>query len=124
MTKHKRQHYIPSSYLEAWCDLSTPAGQTPYVWQFSRDGSQSRKKAPRKIFYETDMYTINTAGGERDLHLEMNLSRVEDRFSKLREKKLRQKRSLTPKEHYTLCIFVATMHARTKAYGKHQSSQW
>lgn len=81
MTEHKRQHYIPSSYLKAWCDPSTPSGQTPYVWRFSKDGNQNNKEVPQKIFYETDMYTIYTQDGERDLTLEYNLSRVEGEFS-------------------------------------------
>ena len=124
MAKHKRQHYIPSSYLEAWCDPDTPTGQTPYIWRFSKDGSQIIKKSPQKIFYETDMYTIYTEDGKRDLHLEYNLSRVEGEFAKLRNRKLRRKQVLTFQEHLVLCMFVAAMFARTKAYGKHQSSQW
>jgi len=55
MTKHKHQHYIPASYLEAWCDKNTPAGQTPFVWRFTRDGEKIDKKAPQRIFYETDI---------------------------------------------------------------------
>lgn len=39
-------------------------------------------------------------------------------------RKLNQKQSLTPQEHLVLCMFVAAMTARTKAYGEYQSSQW
>lgn len=124
MAKHKRQHFIPSSYLEAWCDPNTPSGQTPYVWRFSKDSNQVTKKAPQKIFYETDMYTIFTPDGNRDLQLEYNLSRVESEFAKLRTRKLKQKQKLTFEEHLVLCMFTAAMFARTKSYAKHQSSQW
>lgn len=124
MTKHKRQHFIPSSYLEAWCDPNTPPKQTPYVWRFSKDDNQVSKKAPQKIFYETDMYTILTPEGDRDLHLEYNLSRVEGEFAKVRTHKLGRKQKPTSQEHLALCMFVAAMFARTKSYAKHQSSQW
>lgn len=124
MFEHKKQHFIPSSYLEAWCDPNTPAGQTPYVWRFSKEGSQVSKKAPQKIFYETDMYTIITPEGDRDLHLEYNLSRVEGEFAKVRTRKLGRRQKITSQEHMALCMFVAAMVARTKAYAKYQSSQW
>src|SRR5260221_4278270 len=107
MSKHKRQHYIPVSYLEAWCDPDTPLGQTPYVWRFSKDGEQKSNKAPHKIFYETDMYTIYTKDKERDLHLEYNLSKIEGLFAKLRVKKLKQRQVLTSQEALILCAFVA-----------------
>jgi hypothetical protein len=70
------------------------------------------------------MYTVFTPDGNRDLHLEYNLSRVEGEFAKLRARKLNRKQQLTPQEHLVLCMFVAAMFARTKAYAKHQSSQW
>ena len=38
MSKHKKQHFIPRSYLESWCDPKTPHGQNPYIWLFSKDG--------------------------------------------------------------------------------------
>ena len=124
MTKHKRQHYIPSSYLEAWRDPNTPSRQTSYVWRISKDGGQANKKAPRNLLHETDMYSIFTPEGNRDLHLESNLSRVESEFAKLRAHKLRQNQPLTSNELLVLCMFTAAMFARTKAYGKYQSSQW
>src|SRR5688500_7740707 len=124
MSKHKKQHYIPSSYLQAWCDLNTPPGQTPYVWRFSKDGSQVNKETPKKIFYETDLYTIFTPDGDRDLHLETSLSKVESAFARLRRLKLNQKKALTSQEHLELCMFVAAMHSRTIGYAKYQSSQW
>ena len=36
--EHKKQHWVPESYLTAWCDPGTPADQEPYVWRFSKDG--------------------------------------------------------------------------------------
>jgi len=122
--KHKRQHFIPSSYLEAWCDPSSPADQTPYVWRFSKDGREVKNKASKKLFYEKDMYTIYDNDGLRDLHLETNLSNVESEFAKLREKKLKTRQLLNSKDCLILCMFVAAMYGRTKAYGEQQSKNW
>jgi len=122
--KHKKQHIVPRSYLEAWCDPNTPPGQTPYVWIFSKDGGQGRKKSPEKILRETDMYTVYANDGQRDLTLETNLSRLEGEFSKLRRGKLDKRLPLASEERLYLCMFVAAMHGRTKAFAAHTSKQW
>ncbi len=57
---HKRQHYVPRSYLKAWLDPACPPKQTPYVWIFEKDQRTGRRKSPEKILRETDMYTIRT----------------------------------------------------------------
>lgn len=122
--KHKKQHYIPQSYLKAWCDPNTPAKQTPYVWRFPKDGGQGQRKSPKKIFHETDMYTVRTNDGQRDLTLEANLHRLEGKFSKLRREKLNKRLPLSSEERLYMCMFVAAMHGRTKAYATHSSGQW
>ncbi len=73
MSKYKKQHFVPKSYLEAWCDPACPKKQTPYVWLFSCDGADIKRKSPKNIFYETDMYTILGKNGERILTLEHGL---------------------------------------------------
>ncbi|MBO2970436.1 DUF4238 domain-containing protein, partial [Burkholderia pseudomallei] len=52
---HKKQHYVPASYLKAWCDPDCPATHEPYVWVFERDGTSRHRRAPHKLFTETDM---------------------------------------------------------------------
>ncbi len=122
--KHKRQHYVPRSYLRAWCDPDCPPGHTPYVWVFSKSGGQARRKSPGKIFRETDMYTVHTEDGQRDLTLETNLSRTEEAFSKLRREKLDKRLPLSSAERLRLCTFAAAAHGRTRAYAAHWSNQW
>lgn len=122
--ENKSQHYVPRSYLKAWCDPETPESQAPYVWMFLKDGTGVRKKSPSNIFCETDFYTIRTADGERDLTLESNLCRLEGEFANLRESKLNKRHRLSPKEEFLLCAFVTAQYARTKAYKAHWSPQW
>lgn len=89
--KHKKQHWIPKSYLKAWCDLNTPPYQTPYVWVFPREGGEGKNKSPKNLFYESEMYTIIEKDGERDLYLEKILSEIENQFTSVRRKVLYKK---------------------------------
>jgi len=124
MPHHKKQHYIPACYLKAWCDENTPKGHTPYVWIFDADGSNSRRKSPEKIFYESDMYTIEGKEGNRDLVLEHGLSQLEETFSRIRRKTLAAKRAINETERLLLCAFIASMHTRTPARREHLREQW
>jgi hypothetical protein len=69
------------------------------VWVWSKDGTQVRRKAPEKIFCETEFYKVHGPNGERDLTIEHNLSRLEAEFSKLRRLKLERRKSLSEHEH-------------------------
>ena len=124
MSQYKKQHYIPQCYLKSWCDESTPKHQTPYVWQFSKNTRESKKKSPQNIFFENDMYTIKNADGSKNFTLEKGLSELETKFSKLRTEKLQNRIPINLEEHILLCAFIAAMHSRTKAQLIHQKTQW
>ena len=124
MASHKKQHFVPQSYLRAWCDPSTPAGQEPYVWLFNKDGTGARRKAPENVFHETDLYTIHRADGERDLVLEHGLAGLESEFALMRDAKLSKREKLTAREHVLLCAFIAAAQARTPAQRDHLKEQW
>ena len=121
---HKRQHWIPQGYLKAWCDPDAPDDQEPYVWQFTADGRSSRKKAPKKIFFESELYTLNPEGGGRDLGVEHSLASLEGRFVSIREQKLFTGTALTVEEHVEVCAFMAVMHSRTPYQIDHIRSEW
>lgn len=123
MADRKKQHFIPQSYLKAWCDPLTPSNQMPYVWQFSKDGSKVKKKAPKTIFYENDMYTVTESDGSRNLVFENILGQLERSFGEIR-KKLKLRKKLETHEHFTLCHFVAAMDGRTKAKREHTAKSW
>lgn len=121
---HKRQHYVPLSYLQAWCDPKCPKGQAPYVWLTPAGGGQPKKKSPKKILRETDMYTIVGQDGKRDLSIERSLSQTEGKFAKLRRDKLDKRLPLTAEEWAFVYMFVAAMYGRTKTYREHLRSSW
>lgn len=69
------------------------------------------------------MYTIESADGSRDLTLEHGLQKLETRFSEIRDNLLRRK-PLTSQDRFDLCVFVATMHARTPVRRQHNAAIW
>jgi hypothetical protein len=121
---HRKQHFVPESYLKAWCDPATPTGQTPYVWMFNKDGSNPRRKAPENIFHESDLYTIHRADGQRDLRLEHGLAGLESEFVRIRDRKLARKEKIDRPEHVVLCAFIAAAHARTPSQRDHLRGQF
>ncbi len=119
-----KQHFVPQCYLKAWCDSATPRDQEPYVWRFSKNGLVKKKKAPRKIFRETDMYTIQMPDGSRDYVLERGLHDLEDIFIRIRDEKIKLQLPLTVEEHILLLTFLSALHNRTKSQRDHHKNQW
>jgi hypothetical protein len=124
--EYAKQHFVPQCYTKSWCDPSAPAGpkNTPYVWQFDSDGTNTRRKAPTKLFTENDIYTIEAADGERDLRLEHGFQGLEDKFTRIRN--LRFGRGEWPDDEQMafLLAFVATAHPRTAAFRNFHRDQW
>jgi Protein of unknown function (DUF4238) len=114
---HKGQHFVPESYLKAWCDPACPPDHNPYVWIFDREGNNPRRRAPSNIFKETDFYTIENADGTRDLRLEHGLSGLESRFAQIRRDKLDQRLPLEDEERTCLALFVAAAHSAVVRHG-------
>lgn len=115
---------MPSSYLSAWCDPKTPAGQTPYVWLYPRTGGLGKRKAPSNIFTEADLYTIAGQDGERDLRIEHALSGIEQRFAGIRRNVLLKDGQLTVQEQVDLSAFVSALHVRTIRFREHHRKHW
>jgi len=123
LARYKKQHYVPQSYLKAWCDPATPEGQEPYVWVFSKDGSSSQRKAPSNIFCETDLYTIHLDDGGRDLVFERGLSQLESEFARVRGPRTGAPRPLDRYDLVCLVAFAAAMHLRSPAMARHWTNQ-
>jgi hypothetical protein len=122
--KHKKQHYVPASYLKAWCDPDRRSIEEPFVWIFEKDGSGPKRRAPGNILHETDIYTTVGRDGQRKLAMESGLSRLEQSFVRVRNKKLNYSRSLDAEERGLLCVFAAAAHARTPKRREHLRKQW
>lgn len=123
MKSHKRQHFVPKSYLRAWCDPETPAGHEPYVWVFAKDGSAPRHKAPSKLFRETDLYTITDPDGGRNLVLEKGLSQLEKEFARIRDGSPDAPYELDGRDRTLVVAFAAAMYLRTPTMRDHWAGQ-
>lgn len=122
MTANKDQHWVSSSYLQAWTDPSRPEHYAPFVHIFNRSGGEHRRKSPKNIFTMPDLYTI-FANEQRDLSLEQHLSRLERDFVRVR--------NLIEAAGYggaqdvaALYGFVAAMIARPPQKIDHMTQQW
>jgi hypothetical protein len=114
---HKRHHWVPKCYLGAWADQNTPVGFTPYVHVFPKEGGESMRRAPAKLFRETDLYTISLPDGRRDLRLEKGLSGLEKDFTEIRKEFLEKRKELPFPRLLKLLAFVAVSHVRTPFNG-------
>jgi len=114
MSQYKKQHYVPESYLKAWCDPNSPENYEPYVWVFSKDTYRGKPKAPTNIFFERDLYTIEIKG-ERDLSIEKSLAQIENEFVNVRKNILERHKPLSLSDKITICAFSAAMYSRTLA---------
>lgn len=119
-----KQHYVPNCYLKAWCDPQTPKGREPYVWMFPKEGGQGKRKAPSNIFSEPEIYTLYTDDGKPDRSIETSFSSLEGEFTKIRRLRLNKKKPLDVQDEILLRLFIAAMHARTKAMISHIKNIW
>ena len=124
LKSHKNQHYVPSSYLRAWCDPVRPEGHEPFVWVFAKQARSGRPKSPANLFSENEMYTVIREGGSRDLAVESLLNALETAFIQIRDRRISTEDAMSPEEFEALCAFVAAMYARTPRYRSHTQSQW
>jgi hypothetical protein len=124
MPSHGRQHYVNQSYLSGWVDPDTPATQEGYVWVFPRREGLGKRKAPRNLFYETDLYTLKLRNGARDIRIEKSLSIIEGMFAKVRAGPIRAREHVSDDDRAILAVFVAANLARTLKQRNHLRGQF
>ena len=115
---------ILSDQLDRPRSADRPVPHEPYVHVFSKDGKDFRRRAPANIFTETDLYTIRSPDGTRDLTFEHGLADLELAFTRVRRDFLSKKRQLPAVRHAKLMIFEATMHARMPFMRDHHANFW
>lgn len=121
MSDHKRQHWLPDTYLGAWCDPD-PSKQNPgRVYRYGKDGCYRDYRPPSRIFTVDDLYTVPGADGGRNLETEHALTRLEDRFSRLRDGRLVRGQPLSDEDRRDLIWFVAALRNRSPAMHSHHA---
>ncbi|KRA42040.1 hypothetical protein ASD80_09955 [Devosia sp. Root635] len=96
----------------------------PYVWTFDPRGGPGRKRAPKKLFTETDIYTVFMPDGSRDLRLELELSKLEKGLITLVKDFVAKHRQLPGPRQSRLVEFIAAMHGRTPQAREIQRTLW
>jgi hypothetical protein len=126
MAEKSKQHFVAQCYTTPWCDPAVPKSPTssPYVWTFDKDGTNVKRNAPANLFTEKDMYTVPAADGSRDLYLEDGFGKLEDLFTRVRNKRLSKKTWPTYEEWVHVMMFVATSRIRTLAFRNFHRQQW
>ena len=102
----------------------TPEDQEPYVWRFPKEGGEGKRKAPHKLFTESEMYTLRAPDGSRDLRLEHGLADLEDAFARVRTDRILPGHSLSAADQFEVFAFIAAMHSRTPKQRDHWKEQW
>ncbi|HLF91007.1 MAG TPA: DUF4238 domain-containing protein [Anaerolineales bacterium] len=120
---YKNQHFVPKSYLKAWCDPKTP-NDGAYVWVVSKKDRSISRKSPSSLFSETDFYTVYDSFGDRILELEHKLQEIESKFILLRDSKLQKYQLLTFSDRRSIALFISTMYARTKIQKADNQQTW
>lgn len=125
-SSHKKQHFVPQCYTKAWCDPASIGKPKvdPYVWVFDRGGSNPRRRSPSNLFTETDIYTMRSPDGSRDLRLEHGFQELEDKFTRIRNLTFSRGRWPDAEQTAWLLAFVATSQARTASHRDHHREQW
>lgn len=122
--QHKKQHWVPQSYLKAWIDPETPKGQSGYVWVFDKDGETSKKRNPKNIFHESEMYTILNPNGSRCLEIEHGLAGLEDLFADTRTNYISKRKDLSQEQKLITIAFIAASFSRSKLQRDNLKEQW
>ena len=120
--EYKNQHWITEAYLKAWRDHLTPNGA--FVWVVTKNDHKVFSKAQRTLFSESDFYTTYDESGKRNLELERELKKIEDKFILLRDRKLQQHKPLSGEDRKTLALFISSIYARTKRQKEEGKEIW
>ena len=124
MTEYVRRHWIPSTYLEAWCDPDVKHHNPRRAYRYTVDGRYKDWRTPKRMFTESDLYTVRSLDGYRDITTEKALSRLEGSISSIRKHYLDNHLPLPPTARKDLLSFISALHNRSPAMHAHQAALW
>lgn len=114
----KKCHFIPQFYLKEFIDVTPPKGHEPYLWIFDFSKGNWKKKAPKNIAYELDLYTFMDDEGTKCFYIEEAFSKLEGETSIILRNKIKNRQLLSDYERAVLSEFVAVMTTRTIKFKK------
>jgi Protein of unknown function (DUF4238) len=114
---HKNQHWIPRSYIKAWCD---PEHRNKVVHIYNADGAYKGWRPYSRIFSTDNLYTVMN-GKVRDVRTEKAFTLIEDKFLKVRTA-IERNQPLPAATKPILALFVAAIRNRSPAARDHWQS--
>lgn len=75
---------------------------------------EDQERAPKKVFHESDFYTIRLDDGSRNLVIENTLAEIEGQFVRIRDATLRNTAVINAQDHTLLSLFCAALSVRGK----------
>jgi hypothetical protein len=113
VTKPKRHHYLPESYLDGFCINGR-------LWLFDREELQFRLQTPKNTAVETDFYTVTDEHGSKDTSLETALAAIDGEAARILPS-LNPDTPITYAEMRALAFYVALLRVRTPEFEKQHS---
>ena len=108
----KKCHVIPKFYLKEFIEETPPKGHEPYLWVFDFNKGNWRKKAPKNIAYELDLYAFMNNIGIKSFEIEEAFSKLEGEMSTVFRNKVKNRQCLSDYERAVVSEFVAVMMTR------------
>jgi transposase len=107
------EQIIPQFYLKEFIEETPPNDHEPYLWVFDFNIGNWRKKAPRNIAYELDIYAFTNNKGIKSFEIEEAFSKLEGEMATVFRNKEKNRQCLSDYERAVVSEFVAVMMTRT-----------
>ena len=106
----KRNHYLPRSYLQGFCD---PEG---LLWTFDRASKEFRRLPPDSVAVEKEFYIIRDSSGKKSNGVEDWLAACENAAIPIVRALDDKDRRLSEEERRILAVFIASLRLRTTVF--------
>jgi hypothetical protein len=108
MTKPKRHHYMPESYMARFA-------LNERVWLFDRKLGHIRRDSPHNVAVETDFYTVWSEVDGKDPFAEARLAELDDAGKKALDK-LEERKALKLEERWFISFFIGFFDTRGQSF--------
>lgn len=106
MSEPINHHIIPECHLKNFVDHNLPKNKGKRVWVFDKKNRIGRNQHISRTMSSDHFY---------DSRVDASLQKIEDKYAKIFDRKIKKKLPLTMEEHLYFCTFVASMLQRTVA---------
>jgi hypothetical protein len=106
-------HYVPQFYLKEFIEETPPEGHEPYLWVYDFAKAQWKKKAPKNIDFEINLYAFIEDPQKISYEIETAFSNLECEMASILKERIKTRQCLSDYERAVVAEFVAIMMTRT-----------